>query len=154
MKEMKTLTLSGVTYEIVDQKSRDNIGNLADLATETKASLVAAINEVARRSGGTVNETEVQRIVEEYLAENPPAKGEPGESPTVSVELATDGYKITITDIDGQKSFNLYHGKTPQKGVDYFTADDINAIAKEAAKLVEPGSGGGSSTEGSNAVEF
>ena len=50
------------------------IGNMNDLATEDKSSLVAAVNEVLANGGGTVDEATVQQIVETYLAENPRMK--------------------------------------------------------------------------------
>ncbi len=131
MDPMKTLTISGVTYEIVDQRSRDSIGNLNELATTNKTDLVAAINEIAGRGGGgEVDPLEVQRIVEEYLTENPPNPGEPGKdgvSPTVSVEIIDGGYKITIEDVNGKKSFDVKDG---------FTEAEVQDVAEKAAELV------------------
>ena len=53
--EMKTLTIGGVKFEIVDQNGRDEfqttIGIMDDLLTEEKSSVVAAINEVFRKGG-------------------------------------------------------------------------------------------------------
>ena len=49
------------------------IGDLAGLNTQGKDNLVSAINEVLANGGGTVDEATVQRIVDDYLAENPPA---------------------------------------------------------------------------------
>lgn len=49
------------------------IGDLNNLTTNTKSSLVAAINEAIKSSSGAVDMEEVERMVEEYLAENPPA---------------------------------------------------------------------------------
>ena len=48
------------------------IGDLDDLTTEAKNTLVAAINEAAGKGGGTVDEETVWEIVESYLQENPP----------------------------------------------------------------------------------
>lgn len=48
------------------------IGDLSMLTTDDKANLVAAINEAARKGGGAVDPAEIQRIVTEYLAANPP----------------------------------------------------------------------------------
>lgn len=48
------------------------IGNLEDLDTTVKNNLVAAINEAMTKGGGSVDEAEIQRIVEEYLTSNPP----------------------------------------------------------------------------------
>ena len=105
MAEMKTLTLGGKTYEIVDAKARNWIGDIANLETDAP-DLVSAINALQTCSGGAVDAAEVQRIVEEYLEAHPPAKGDPGD--------------------------------TPVRGVDYFTPEDVEQIAQEAAKLVEP----------------
>lgn len=53
--EMKTLTVGENTFDIRD----DRIGDLADLDTTDKSSVVAAINEAAQGSGGTTDYTEV-----------------------------------------------------------------------------------------------
>lgn len=151
MTEMKTLTLNGVKYEIVDAKARAWIGDLSALETDAP-DLVTAINEALQKgSENGVDAAEVQRIVEEYLAANPPAPGEPGKpgtdgedgiSPTVDVTVIEGGYRITFTDANGAKEVDLRHGTdgedghTPVKGEDYFTEEDVQEIAQEAAKLV------------------
>ena len=57
------------------------IGNLDDLNTQAKDNLVAAINEALTQGGGTVDPEAVQKIVEDYLAANPPTITE--SDPTV-----------------------------------------------------------------------
>ncbi|MDO5765029.1 MAG: hypothetical protein Q4P84_04950 [Elusimicrobiales bacterium] len=57
------------------------IGNLDELDTEAKNDLVAAVNEALTKGGGAVDEAEIRRIVEEYLAANPPTVAE--TDPTV-----------------------------------------------------------------------
>lgn len=57
------------------------IGDLAQLGTADKSSLVAAINEALRSGGGAVDEDTVARLVAEYLEANPPAVKE--ADPTV-----------------------------------------------------------------------
>ena len=57
----------------------DLIGDLDDLTTEAKTTMVAAINEAAKKGGGSVDVETVWGIVEKYLAENPPAPGKDGE---------------------------------------------------------------------------
>ena len=142
MTEMKTLTLNGVTYEIVDAKARAQIAEL----------------QKSGGSGSGIDAEEVKRIVEEYLAENPPAAGEPGApgadgkdgedgiSPTVAIEIIDGGHRITITDANGTKSFDVKDGKdgqpgedghTPVKGEDYFTPEEVAEVAQQAAELVE-----------------
>lgn len=55
------------------------IGDLSKLDTTAKNNLVAAVNEALTKGGGEVDEATVQRIVDEYLAANPPAAGDPGD---------------------------------------------------------------------------
>lgn len=166
MTEMKTLTLNGVKYEIVDAKARAWIGDLSAMESDAP-DLVTAINEALQNSNsGTVDAAEVQRIVEEYLAAHPPDAGEPGApgkdgedgfSPIVTVAEISGGHRISITDVYGTQTAVIKDGKdgqdgapgeagatgkdgedgyTPQKGVDYFTEEDIAEVAQEAAKLV------------------
>ena len=53
------------------QQIQNQMGDLAQLQTKDKASLVAAINEALRSVGGSVDEATVERIVEAYLQEHP-----------------------------------------------------------------------------------
>ena len=62
------------------------IGNLDDLNTAAKSSLVAAVNEALTKGGGEVDPAAVQKIVEDYLKANPPgagADGKDGITPTI-----------------------------------------------------------------------
>ena len=54
---------------------QSQIGPLEELQTEVKENIVGAINEALRSGGGSVDEDAVERIVEAYLAENPPEGG-------------------------------------------------------------------------------
>lgn len=65
------------------------IGDLDELETTARDNLVAAVNE-ALSNGGTVDEAEIRRIVEEYLAANPPAPGEPGADGKSAYEIAVE----------------------------------------------------------------
>lgn len=65
------------------------IGNLEELETTARDNLVAAVNE-ALSNGGTVDEAEIRRVVEEYLAANPPAPGEPGADGKSAYEIAVE----------------------------------------------------------------
>lgn len=60
---------------------RAMIGNLDALDTTAKNNLVAAVNEAMTKGGGEVDAAEIQRIVEDYLAANPPTVTE--TDPTV-----------------------------------------------------------------------
>lgn len=52
------------------------IGNLGNLDTAAKSSLVAAVNELVGKSGSADPE-EIKKIVEDYLAANPPKETDP-----------------------------------------------------------------------------
>lgn len=54
------------------------LGDLEELNTESKETLVAAINEALTKGGGTVDEATVYKIVGDYLDENPPGQGADG----------------------------------------------------------------------------
>lgn len=51
---------------------RAMIGDLDDLNTTAKENLVVAVNEAITMGGGEVDPAEIRRIVDEYLAANPP----------------------------------------------------------------------------------
>ena len=62
------------------------MGNLDDLDTVAKSSLVAAVNEALTRGGGEVDPATVHKIVDDYLKANPPgagADGKDGITPTI-----------------------------------------------------------------------
>lgn len=73
------------------------IGNLDDLDTVAKSSLVAAVNEALTKGGGEIDPAEVQKIVEDYLKENPPSS-----SADISLGLtsATVGQTIKVKAVD------------------------------------------------------
>lgn len=97
------------------------VGNLHDLATNDKSSLVNALNEVYKKGGG--------------------GGGADGFSPIIDVAEIVGGHRITITDADGTESFDVLDGVdgidgkdgengkdgadgyTPIKGVDYFDGE-------------------------------
>ena len=65
---------------------QSTVGNLSELNTQEKTSLVAAINEALTKSGGEIAPDDVQRIVEDYLKANPPGTGTDGKdgiTPTI-----------------------------------------------------------------------
>lgn len=87
------------------------IGNMDDLTTEAKDSLVAAINEAMTKGGGEIDPEAVQQIVDEYLAQNPPsagADGKDGITPTIG-----DNGNWYLGDTDTGKPSR---GETGQKG--------------------------------------
>ena len=112
------------------------IGNLDDLTTKAKETLVAAINEAARTGsggagsitmrtdGGYIQYSTDDGSTWENLIALSELKGEPGEngadgySPTASVEQSTDGAKITITDKSGTTEAVVKNGKDGTNGRD------------------------------------
>ncbi len=112
------------------------IGNLDDLTTKAKETLVAAINEAARTGaamrtdGGYIQYSTDDGSTWENLIALAELKGEPGQngadgapgadgySPTASVEQSTDGAKITITDKSGTTEAAVRNGKDGANGRD------------------------------------
>lgn len=64
------------------------------------------------------------------------ADGKDGVSPTVTVTPIEGGNRVTITDVDGPKTFDVMDGTTPVKGKDYFTAEEVEAIVQDVVKRV------------------
>lgn len=118
------------------------IGNLDDLTTKAKATLVAAINEAARTGsggagsitmrtdGGYIQYSTDNGSTWENLIALAELKGEPGQngadgapgadgySPAASVEQSADGAKITITDKSGTTEAIVKNGKDGANGRD------------------------------------
>ena len=112
------------------------IGNLDDLTTKAKETLVAAINEAARTGaamrtdGGYIQYSTDDGNTWENLIALAELKGEPGQngadgapgadgySPTASVEQSTDGAKITITDKSGTTEAVVKNGQDGANGRD------------------------------------
>lgn len=89
------------------ERVEGKIGNLPDLVTKDKTSLVNAINEVYRRGGAG-------------------GGGGDGFSPIIDTTEIEGGHRVTITDIDGTESFDVLNGVdgyTPIKNVDYFDGE-------------------------------
>ena len=58
--------------------------------------------------------------------------GTDGDSTTISVTPITGGNRVTI----GSQTFDVMDGKTPEKGKDYFTEDDIETIVQKVVDQV------------------
>ena len=80
--------------------------------------------------------------------------GEDGVSPVVSITEIDGGYRITIADVNGEKSFDVMDGSdgedgqdgedghTPQKGVDYFTSTEKAEMVNEVLSSLPTWEGG------------
>ena len=97
-------------------------GNVSD--EQIKEAVEAYLKE--NPVSGGASEEEIVEIVTEYLINNPPEPGENGKpgidgtdgvSPTVEIEDMADGCKVTITDVNGQKSFIVLDGEDGEDGV-------------------------------------
>ena len=73
------------------------IGNLDELDTDAKSSLVAAINEALTKGGGEVDPAAVQKIVEDYLKANPPSGG---TDISLGLTSAAVGQTVRIKSVD------------------------------------------------------
>ncbi len=99
------------------------IGDLSNLTTEDKTNLVAAINEAAKSggsgSGGGKDGTGIESIT---------YNGEDESGGNMYTVLLTDGTSYDITAPKGAKGDKGADGKTPVKGIDYWTAADKQEI--------------------------
>ena len=123
------------------------IGDLRKLDTTAKENLVAAVNEALTKGGGEVDPAEIQRIVDDYLAANPPSVTE--SDPTVpawakqpnkptytaeEVHAMPETYTLPIateTTLGGVKPVTATEAMTQPVGVD-----------AEGRLMTKPGSGG------------
>lgn len=93
--------------------------NYPDLYNQLKQEILDSIPS----SGDEVDPKEVERIVIEYLAANPPAPGQPGEdgddgcSPTIDVNRTEVGTNLTITDVNGTKTVAVLNGVDGKDGL-------------------------------------
>ena len=117
------------------------IGNLADLTTDAKQNLVAAINEAATKGGGSSGGTIKMRVSGGYIQYSnddgktwdnliavADLKGEPGKdgqdgapgqdgySPTVTVAQTATGATITATDKTGTTTATVRNGAEGAQG--------------------------------------
>lgn len=106
------------------QQLQEQIGDLDDLDTEDKSTLVAAINEALTKGGGEADPEEITKIVNEYLAVNPPEDGADGRGIVSIARTSGDGsagtvdtYTITYTD-ETTSAFQVRNGSDGQDGAD------------------------------------
>ena len=100
-----------------------------DLYNQLKQEILDSIPS----SGGEVDAAEVERIIIEYLAANPPAPGEPGTpgtdgddgfSPTIDITPTEVGTNLTITDVNSTKTVTILNGTAGKDGRDGRDGDD------------------------------
>jgi hypothetical protein len=106
------------------------------------------LNKYIEQGGGSggsggISREEVERIIEEYLAKNPPKDGIDGVSPTIETIPIENGTRVSITDKDGTKSFDVLNGVngySPIRGIDYWTEADKNEIKTYVEEAILGGS--------------
>lgn len=86
-----------------------------DLYTQLKQEIIDSIPS----TGGEVDPKEVEKIVLEYLAANPPSveDAEDGYSPTIDVTKTEVGHNLVITDVNGSKTVEVLNGTNGKDGV-------------------------------------
>lgn len=128
-----------------------DIGNLGDLDTTDKSSLVAAINEALTKGGGEVDPATVQKIVEDYLKANPPqagADGKDGITPTIGEngnwylgDTDTGKPSRGTTGVPGKDGANGKDGADGKSAYQYaqdggYTGTETDFIAKLAQEIL------------------
>lgn len=113
---------AGYVYTPTDQMTlqtiQRQIGDLADLTTEAKDTLVAAINEAARTGGGIGSMA--LRVEDGYI------------------QYSTDGGS-TWTNLIAMADLKGAAGHTPVKGTDYWTAADKQEIVSSVIAALPDG---------------
>ena len=81
--------------------------------------------------------------------------GQGGVSPTVSVEEITDGHRVTITDVDGVKTFDVMNGEKGERGEQGeaftyadFTTEQLASLKGSQGEKGEKGEKGDTGTDG------
>ena len=92
-----------------DKTAIDNILQVEAARVEAESARVNA--EAARVDAETAREATHTTIVNKL--NNGELDGEDGISPTITVVAITGGHKVTITDANGTKSFNVMDGDSP-----------------------------------------
>lgn len=75
---------------------------------------------------------QIKGVIEEYLMENPIEVPEDGVSPVVNVDPSEGGYRITITDANGEKTFYVTNGSDGRDGVDGSDGNGIKSAVLNA----------------------
>lgn len=99
------------------------VGDLKGLNTTAKENLVAAVNEILQKGGGTADPEEIRNIVNEYLAENPPEVDITGVVKSVNGQAPDENgnVKLEIPDSGGNANYGAENaGKLLYVGADGF----------------------------------
>ena len=133
---------------------------------DLQAAVNAYLDEHPVASGATVEQAaQIQKnkedikVLQQNGAGQPGADGKDGKdgfSPTVTVTTITGGHRVSITDVNGTKTFDVMDGKdgatgpagangadgrTPVKGTDYWTPADKAEIVSDVLAALPKASG-------------
>lgn len=95
-----------------------------------------------------MNNNYTQNFIDEVKGALNKGSGEAAISPTVDVVEIDGGHQVSITDVNGSKSFIVMNGetgpagadgKTPVKGTDYFTEEEKAEMVQEVIDAVNEG---------------
>lgn len=64
----------------------------------------------------TIDESKINEIINEYLKTHP-SIGQPGFSPTITIDEVSGGHQVTITDVLGPQTFIVLNGEKGDAGV-------------------------------------
>jgi hypothetical protein len=106
------------------EPSKDVYGQIIDLLNKY----------IEQGGGGGINREEVERIIDEYLTENPPKDGIDGFSPTITTTAIENGTRVEITDIDGTKSFDVLNGRD---GTEILVGAEIKEVEETQTLVIE-----------------
>ena len=93
------------------------VGDLKGLNTTAKENLVAAVNEILQKGGGTADPEEIRNIVNEYLAENPPEVDITGVVKSVNGQAPDENgnVKLEIPDSGGNVAYDEVQNLTDEQ---------------------------------------
>lgn len=104
-----------------------------DIKTTTSAEVDCVYKSILDDANGTPEPptedvyNQIMDLLNKYIEQGGGGSGGSAVSPTVEITPIENGHRVTITDINGKHTFDVMNGangKTPQKGVDYWTETD------------------------------
>lgn len=121
------------------------LGTSADLHLQAQAKTTDAIKEIEPILEGSLlkasQANDTLKKIEENTAKND------------SIEFSINGAEsVMYKGEKGDKGETGEPGKTPEKGVDYFTPDDVQQVAQEAAAFVPAGKDGVNGRDGMDGI--
>lgn len=128
-KQMKTLIVDGVTYEIVDAYARENKIDKNSIVQTTGQSTTSVMSQKATTDEINALNSNIADKASKSYVDNAIASS--AVSPTVNTEAITGGTKVTITDKDGAHEFDVMNGTNGKDGTDGKDGKD-GAAGKDA----------------------